>query len=247
MVELVAGLGGGAFVLASLVIGLRLLVTGVRRRALPELAIGGGLFLSAGIGYPLMTTAQVARQLAPDVRCAFLGVHMLCNLVGLGGLAYFTRRVFRPTQPWAAVFWLAIPIAELCLMIWQAAGPGLLAFADTAHGPWQGNTIVGFSVLAWSGVESLLHHRMLKRRAVLGLADPVVADRVRLWGLAMLTSAAMSLAAIVMLELGVDMAASPLGACVVGPAGFASAALIWLAFMPPEAYLRRVRARSAAT
>ena len=46
---------------------------------------------------------------------------------------------------------------------------------------------------------------------------------------------------------GVDFAASAVGALVIAPLGLIAAGSIFLAFLPPQAYLRRVAARAAAT
>ena len=48
------------------------------------------------------------------------------------------------------------------------------------------------ATLLWTGIESLAYSSALKRRLVLGLADPVVADRVQLWGIGMLLASVMS-------------------------------------------------------
>jgi hypothetical protein len=244
MLDLVAGIGGGAFVLASLFVGGRLLIAGLRRRELPELAIGAGLFLSAGLGYPLMMTAQLGRDLPDEVRTTLLLAHMLCNLFGLGGLTVFTRRVFRPDASWALALTGALLLGEAAAMLAQMLGPGAIAFLETAQGPWVGNTYIGLVILGWSGGESVWHHRMLKRRVALGLADSVVAERVGLWGYAMLTAATISASALILTAFGVEIAGTAIGALVVGPLGLVCASLIWLAFMPPKAYLDRVRARA---
>ena len=44
MLEAVAAVGGGSFVLVSLAVGLRLLLVWWRTRELPEFALGFGLF-----------------------------------------------------------------------------------------------------------------------------------------------------------------------------------------------------------
>jgi hypothetical protein len=219
---------------------------GLRRRALPETAIGAGLFLSAGLGYPLMVTAQVAQGLPDAARAGLLLSHMLCNCLGLGGLAVFTRRVFRPDVGWATALMLGLVLAEVAFMVAQMLGPGAMLFLETAKGPWQGNTHVGLAILVWSGGESVRHHRLMRRRVALGLADPVVTQRVGFWGYGMLTAALISTSALVLESLGIPTAGTVAGALVVGPLGLVCASFIWLAFMPPRAYLARVRARAAA-
>lgn len=247
MLDGLAAIGGGAFVLASLWVGGRLFAAGVRRRELPELAIGAGLFLSAGLGYPLMMTAQMARELPDEARIGLLLAHMLCNWVGLGGLAVFTRRVFRPHASWATALMALLVLSEAGFALAQVFGPGAMQFLETARGPWEGNTFVGLAILLWSGGESIWHQRMLARRVSLGLADPVVAQRVGLWGYAMWTAAAISLFSLVLQSVGIEVSGTAIGALVVGPLGLVCASLVWLAFMPPRAYLERVRARAAAS
>jgi hypothetical protein len=44
----------------------------------------------------------------------------------------------------------------------------------------------------------------------------------------------------------VDLAATPSGALLIAPLGLIAAGCTWLAFLPPEAYLRRVAARFSA-
>lgn len=74
----------------------------------------------------------------------------------------------------------------------------------------------------------------------------MVADRIRLWAIAM-TSAFLSYTTRFVLPFrGIDLARSALGAASVGGLGLVSAASAWLAFLPPAGYLRRVRARSEA-
>jgi hypothetical protein len=43
---------------------------------------------------------------------------------------------------------------------------------------------------------------------------------------------------------GIDFAATTLGAAVIAPLGLIAAGSIFLAFLPPQAYLRRVAARA---
>ena len=71
--ELLAAAGGGAFVLVSLVIGVRVVWLAHRTRGLAELSMGLGLLLMGGLGYPIpiladfgafLTVARYARWVA---------------------------------------------------------------------------------------------------------------------------------------------------------------------------------------
>ena len=80
----------------------------------------------------------------------------------------------------------------------------------------------------------------------LGLADPVVTDRFLLWTFAASFSFLMLTTSISPILLGRTHLVAMAGLFVFSFAGAATAACYWLAFFPPEAYRRRVRARAVA-
>lgn len=243
--ELIAAVGGGSFVLASLVVGCRLIGLAARTRALPELVLGGGLLLMGGIGYPMVSTAQHATGLSDALRQTFFGIHMLGNVIGMGGVALFTRRVFRPRETWAGGLAAGVPavLAVAMVLQWMA---GSMEFLSTNRGPWQLIHPIGVATLTWAALESLRYWRLLRRREKLGLADPVVTDRMRLWGFGIGAGASIQLLSLSLEALGIQVTGTALSAIIVGPLGVTAAALVYLAFMPPEFYLRRVQARAAA-
>ena len=80
----------------------------------------------------------------------------------------------------------------------------------------------------------------------LGLADPVVTDRFLLWTFAAACSFLMLSTSIMPILLGRTHPLAIIALAVFSVTGAATAACYWLAFFPPEAYRRRVRARAAA-
>ncbi len=241
----IAAVGGGAFVLACLILGSRLFLLGWRRRALPELCIGAGLFLMGGLGYPLML---VARHLSPGpaLQALLLVAYLCCNIGGNAGVCLFNWKVFRPRAGWAAGVAMAVPGALFGLAIAQLTQSGVAGFFTDAGGPWQGASHVAMAVYLWSGSESLAYFLRMRRRQRVGLADPVVTDRFRLWAVGTLTAVAISAVGITCQALGVEFRASMLGALTIGGLGLVTAASMWLAFLPPPAYLRWVRSRAEA-
>ena len=245
--ELVAAFGGGAFVLASLVLGVRLVWMARTTRGLPEFVLGFGLFLMGGLGYPLMAIAQQATGLGVNVRVGMLVTQMLCTTIGMTGVTLFTRRVFRPGETWAAWATPACLIGYLGLMFAQAAGPGLPAVLEGSDAIWFRSSYVGVAVMLWTGAESLRYHLMLRRRLALGLAEPAVVDRFRLWSVSMFAASSISMLGIMLRELfGVAINGTTAGNLLVGPLGLLIALALWLAFLPPAAYLRRVERVAAA-
>lgn len=242
-----AAIGGGSFVLVSLVLGPRLLLLSRATRQLPELTMGLCLLLMGALGYPLATIGRTVTAAPDDVRGLLLGCAALCNTVGFVALALFTWRVFRPGAWLAEAAVVAASLALALLLPAEAVWPGLVESALSVE-PYPGapgylRVVVGLLILYWAGAEAALFARRLHRRLAIGLAEPVVADRVRLWAIAITCAAVNYTTSFVLSFVGIDLASSALGAVVVGTLGLASTVAAWLAFLPPAAYLRRVEAR----
>jgi hypothetical protein len=238
--EWLAASGGGAFVLVSLLVGTRLILLARRTGEFPEFAIGGALVLMGGIGYPATAIARGAEGLDPAVRGAIAGFAMTCQAVGITGLAAFTWRVFRADQAAAklAVGVLGALAAGTVLADWLGSG-----FASAVHNtglPMRGNEALAGTVLGWCTIESLAYFSKLQRRVALGLASPVVADRMRLWGIASGVAMLLNIISQVAAWNGVDIATSAFGSAVIGILGPIAAGAMWLAFFPPPWYLRRL-------
>ena len=242
--RIVAILGGGTFVLVSLVVGARMLLLAARTRGLPELVLGLCLFLMGGLGYPLTAVARQAQALDVDVRTAFMIVAHLCILFGAGSLGVFNWRVFRPESGAARAACFALAGALAGCFTWQGITPG---FAAGAIGK-EGAAIVAINLLTavamlWSAVESALYLQRMILRQRLGIGDPVVTDRIRLWCISMAGAASIAVASTALHFLGLDPATSTAGALIIGPVGVASSIATWLAFLPPARYRARLEAR----
>ena len=106
------------------------------------------------------------------------------------------------------------------------------------------------TALAWAFGESLRYRLMMRRRARLGLADPVVANRFLLW--CMWTGGLLGANAVIVifrftvgdLEQASAALHTAIVLCVTGLA-LGGGLSLWLAFFPPPAYILRVRARVA--
>jgi hypothetical protein len=247
MMEIVAAIGGGAFVLASLVLGARLMMLSLRTRGFHEFVLGAALFGMGGVGYPLMAVAQQAKQMDHELRVALLVTQMLLTGLGMTGIGVFNWRVFRPGSLFILAITPVIALAYLACAVAQGVGPGFDAILDGEYGPWTVGTCVGIAVMVWAGAESVRYFHLLRKRMALGLADAVVADRFRLWSISMFSAALISKTGLVLQEVfGIAMSGTTAGHLVVGPLGLVVAGALWLAFLPPARYLRRVESRAAA-
>lgn len=244
--ELIGAVGGVSFIIVSLVIGLRLLLLARRTRELPEFAIGLALFLMGGLGYPLVSVARLAHGMPEGARTSLFLAAILFNFIGTGAICVFNRRVFRPRDAWAHWLTVAFACSLAGALALQSVTPGLPAAAlyDDGAGYHLFMTFQGVPI-AWAAFESLRYYRLVKRRAQLGLADPMVVNRIFLWGVAMLSAFVINLFSSVLAFIGIDIATSAPGALVVAPLGLVAAGCVWLAFLPPAAYTRRFSPRAA--
>lgn len=242
--ELVAGVAGIASVLVCWVVSLRLLMLARRTGQSPELLIGAGLLLVGGLWNPLMAVGRQATALPDSVRVTLVILGATTAICGMSCIAIFNWRVFRPSQAWAPPLAFAAAAALVALALAQSLGSSWLEFAHHERGPWTGASWVGVAIYTWSSLEAGRQHAMLSRRLRLGLADPVVVDRMRIWALMMLTSVTASLVFASCQTLGIAVAGTALGLSLAAAAAFLSAVFLILAFMPPASYLESVRRRA---
>lgn len=244
--ELLAALGGGAFVLVSAWLGVRLLMLAARTREIPELACGLGLLLMGGIGYPLLAVSQQATGLSIPVRTLLVAVQMLCHVVGNTAFCIFVYRVFRPGVRWARALTTTTCAAVTLTILAQVAWPGIATFVESGAGAWRWHGAIAIGPLSWAGLESIAYHRRLRKRLALGLADPLITDRFRLWAIGMFCAVTITVTSVVLEILGTPMVSSAFGGLVAGVMGCAASVAMWLAFLPPRAYLRHVASRTVA-
>ncbi len=232
------------FVIVGGGVGLKLLLLARRTRELPEFTVGLGFFLVALVGYPLGLAALAPGVDPAAARLAF-AVGTVAVSVGSASIFVFTWRVFQPDQLWARLLaWAAI--AGLAVVAWLGisdveAGQNGGRLVDLWLVPRQ--LIVGVSY-TWTAIESLRWFGLLRRRLRLGLADPVVANRFLLWGLSGVFASGGIIGSTAVALTGHDPAGHPVSMLCIGLAGFATSISIYLAFLPPLAYQRRIAAAS---
>lgn len=231
-----------ASLVASSVLGFRLLRLAARTHEVPELAIGSSFVLAGVIGYVLMLAGNPASGAVTQeqayriftVGYAVIGLGVCCVYV-------FIWRTFRASEWWAVALVLlgvGLILATSHNSIDPEGGQGL-AF-------WLGLLGRGGAGI-WGAIESLRWWSLMKRRIGLGLADPVVANRFLLWGLANATTFLIFMST-TMAPQGAEAAGSISTSQIllISTMTFATAVLQWLAFFPTQRYLAWVRADSAA-
>jgi hypothetical protein len=245
LAELLGLVGFGSFLVVSAVVGVRLLLLARRTRRLPELAIGLNFVLSGLIGYGLLVAAESLRVVpAPyDGWASLAGVTFMS--LGCFSVCVFTYRVFRPEEraAGAALVGLAVWLALGVVGSWFLH----VAKADSGLGAWLGHWAPNLgltSAYLWSSFEPLRYHAQLRRRVAMGLGDPLIANRVLLWGVGTLASAGVGLVHFATQLRGIH-ALPPSLVGVVSTLVLVTACAEWLAFFPPRGYVRRFAPSSA--
>ena len=237
-------IGFVAFMLSSLVIGIRLLVLWSRSRRLPELLIACGILGIGPVGFAFTLVATSSGQTLPTLASVCLAAAVLSTSAGAFATAIFNWRVFRPDAPGLRLVLGIVAVLFGSAFIWETIGSG---FADaTRYGSgFHLYSVLSTVILLWGAAESLRYFAMMRRRAKLGLADPLVTNRFLLWGLGIGAAGLGSVISITACTIsGQHMLAIPWVTLSNSLHGFTAAALMWVAFIPPGFYRRLVESSS---
>lgn len=232
-------IGQSAFIVASLVIGGRLLLLWSRTREVPELSIALSFLLGGGLGYISWITLAIAASQGASAPVLGWVTRFGLATTCLGAIANGVgiALIFRPGARWTIPF-----LGTLALFM-----AGAFAAAAAASSPesassafWAGLLSI-LPIYAWAAGEALGMARTLHRRARIGLADPIVVNRIAQWGVSGAVVVLMtSLSFVSRLLHGPILPAwvSALNAAM----GLVAAAAIWFGFFPPRAIRERLAA-----
>jgi hypothetical protein len=246
---LVLLLSTAAYVGVGIAVGVRLVRLARRSRGFPERMLGIACLAGPGVLAPCLVVVHALAEPEPLVRAAAfvgqIGYALFCSVMVL-----FTWQCFRPDESWAR--WLAR--ASIVAVVF-ASGAGMaralglapvLELRDMDHWTFR---LIGFSSLvghAWTGLESFAYYGRMRKRAKLGLADPVVTNRFLLWGLVAVGALLASGVPLVVGLLGGDSFNDVPTRLVGAAATIFGTVCLQLAFLPPQSYLRWLASRAAA-
>jgi hypothetical protein len=221
----------GVFVAVSLMVGFRLLRLAWRTRLAPELAIGAQIFFAGGIGYPLWVLGSSGKP--PEALMPLLGV-LTPLLLSLGAVALYIGiwRIFRPTEVWAGVVAALGSVLALAPEIYDAVTG--LEFSQPALTYWMAD-LARLGCFGWASAEAFAHFRMMRRRQRIGLAEPALANRFLLWGMATASAALLVIASTVNWILFPRGAVGTPIVLIQSVLGLMGSILIWFSFYPPRA------------
>jgi hypothetical protein len=235
--------GIAVFFVVGLLVSLRLLGLARRTRRMPELLAGLGLLGIGPLGFCVLMAGIIlfrGTAFGSVLRISGLGLQAL----GFVASAIFTCRVFRPGADWARALATAIGATVLVTFFICAVRPthagGMLPHQHL-------DAWIKILCLGWGAIESLHYWRVTRKRVELGIADPLVSASFLLWGIALASGALGFLliyAALLTLQPGELLGERT--QLLISACGLVTAAGLYLAFLPPKAYARRLAARAPA-
>lgn len=228
--------GVSVFAVVSLWVGGRLLWLGMRSGRAPELLIGLGVLGIGPIGFGLQTAALTLGDGPLGETLATASATSIA--IGIWAKLAFNWLVYRRDERWAQVLAAVLAAGVAAFLLAFAARGSFFAAAEGVMASALRGTLQAVA-LAWGATEALLYWLQMRRRLRLRLADPVIANRILLWGISA-GSAALGTTIGVVASLATGKAALAIPAVLASSSvhGLVAALAMWLAFVPPQGYRR---------
>jgi len=209
-------------------------------------------FLGLAVGAPLRLYLAGNLVVSVESLRVLSGVAIVGLTTAAAALTVFTQRVFRPNSG-IAKLWSGVTIC-----VFGATCLGLFAtdqMANQTHPLSIFANSWAISAFAWTFFECARYYIRMRRKAQVGLGDPVVQNRFLLWSI---WTGSFVLLPIVILAIKIFLVANTApGEPIVAPPGLmtfiqvtvllcSSSMLvsIWLSFFAPQAYLVHIRSKA---
>ncbi|MFI5316716.1 MAG: hypothetical protein ACHQ6T_13530 [Myxococcota bacterium] len=230
----------GIYTLMSAGVGARLVLRGFPTRRAPELLMGIAYLAAPGFGYPLVVVGSTQLDRAGGLLAFALGEVMIA--LGVSCFFFFNARVFRAKSVAAqsAAALGAILFSLSCGEIVRghmALGAGAMSVTSVRTASVTMLIVLGFAY-AWTAFEGFRYHRMMRRRARVGLGDPVVANRFLLWAFAGGLQVISDVVAAYSLQSGGNITVDAAPVLATSLVGIVNSVFLVLIFIPPARYTR---------
>ena len=242
-------LSTAAYVGVGIAVGVRLVRLARRSKGFPERMLGIACLAGPGLLAPCLVVVHAISEPEALVRAAAfvgqIGYALFCSVMVL-----FTWQCFRPDEAWAR--WLvraSIATVVVAAAVGMARALGLasvLELRDMDHWAFRAIGIASLIGHAWTGLESFAYYGRMRKRRVLGLADPVVTNRFLLWGLVAVGALVASGAPLAVGLLGGDSFNDVPTRLAGAAATIFGSVCLQLAFLPPQSYVSWLKARATA-
>ncbi|MEZ4220119.1 MAG: hypothetical protein R3B13_04250 [Polyangiaceae bacterium] len=231
------------FMVTALAIGTRLIFLHLRTRKLPELLMALALLCTGFLAYAVGTVGKLVGSASPETVATLVLVGLGIEYVGVISMTLFAWKVFHSDDRHGQVVAAAVTFAMALSLFGEVATEEYMRYGDTlrAQGPWIPLGLAARSLApAWLAFECLRFHGKLRRRARIGLAEPLVVHRVGLWGIAMAASALAYVVPIAhRLVYGTGLREHVWALSIVSLLAMVAAICLGIAFFPPKKYRSR--------
>jgi hypothetical protein len=248
--QLLSGLATLAFVVVGATVGIRLLILGHRTKELPERSVGLALLLIGGIGYPLAVLAGTPGVMDPTSGVRLSTVSTVIIDAGFIAVSTFTWSVFRRNETWGRMLFGLLVVGYvthaivLCIESPSMTHPSELM--TKVRSLTLAGQLLNSIAFGWTAIEAYRYWWMLRKRAAIGLGDPVTTNRFLLWGFAATASVLTNAVSWWVVAAGIDFFEHDGVQAAIGLLSVASCTSQYLAFLPPKAYVARIRGRVEA-
>ncbi len=214
-------------------VGVRLLSVARRTRQLPE-ALFGAAFIAAGVSQGMGHLGQQliwsdAGAAATAFNTFFFGIHV----AGTVALWLVVWRVFRAGATRGIVTFAIGSFGTVVAYGMRIGAGDFVTMAATSTG-MQLFLLCRASIFCWAAAEAFYQYGMLRRRARVGLGDPVVANQILLWGIAGVLSMSMSvLIGYYTIHLRLSPLGDPFATALILFLAVGTSVTMWWAFFPP--------------
>lgn len=235
--------GFAAFFVVALAVGLRLVALAARTGRAPELLIGLGVLGIGPVGFGLQTCAGLVDNPRSAEALAAAGAAALA--IGIWAKLVFNCLVYRRASRVAQIATAVLVVGVGAHLLAQPLlGSFLAAARDVPLS--SARNIIQAAALGWGAAEALAYWVRMRKRARLGLADPVLVNRFLMWGLSA-AAAGLGTAVGIVGSLATGAAVLEMPAILASSSAFGLAAALgmWLAFAPPRAYVAWLAAERA--
>lgn len=234
-----------AYVVLSLVIGIRLLLLYSRSRELPELLMAICL-LSEGVVFNTIRWLRLSLETQTADYAALLeSVSRPALAISAISVAVFAWRTVRAGSRWAPIAVLVLA-APMCAWVVARMFTELSVFEQSTAGVL---TLRGAFLLCyvWAALEMQLYYRSAKRRERVGLeVDPLATHRVLFLSISFWSFAIFWLSALTFVSLSRNFDVSGVASQMLGAAGIVRVVALWLAFLPPKQLAQHLHGKAAA-
>jgi hypothetical protein len=234
------------FIVASATVAVRLLLLYRRLKQPPELFLGLAYLLAGTLGWGGLLIGALTTPPGHSLSEGYQAWSVVVGDLGTLGFYLFVWYVFRRNSALAKA---ALGVVVMVFLV-SIGCDTIVRGVTFGPPPGAATTLAGAAgrgaVFAWMAVEAFSSYVAFRKRARVGLGNPLVANRLFLWGVSALLALTLSATATTLYVIAKDEVDATLkqneAGGLYGALAACSAIALWLAFFPPRAYQNWIEA-----